>query len=198
MQARHLILLECRRIVFLLAKLLVGRDSQRFLSVRGFPRRQVLDFWCCRTGLNCRPLPYQGSALPLSYGSGGCGRLARERGGNCHKGPTFARIEAAVGGHFADFPDRAALARRGPLPLRENMTTPKQELPPRPARKPSRAERLAAELRANLRRRKAQAAGAEYGGKAFIRREIAAGIAGPRNQTRTFAVIGPCDLLSGA
>jgi hypothetical protein len=25
-------------------------------------------FWCCRTGLNCRPLPYQGSALPLNYG----------------------------------------------------------------------------------------------------------------------------------
>ena len=22
--------------------------------------------WCCTTGLNCRPLPYQGSALPLS------------------------------------------------------------------------------------------------------------------------------------
>src|SRR5262249_49844782 len=30
--------------------------------------------WCCRTGLNCRPLPYQGSALPLSYGSGENGR----------------------------------------------------------------------------------------------------------------------------
>ena len=29
--------------------------------------------WCCRTGLNCRPLPYQGSALPLSYGSAGWG-----------------------------------------------------------------------------------------------------------------------------
>src|SRR3954470_11319028 len=27
--------------------------------------------WCCRTGLNCGPLPYQGSALPLSYGSAG-------------------------------------------------------------------------------------------------------------------------------
>ena len=27
--------------------------------------------WCCRTELNCRPLPYQGSALPLSYGSVG-------------------------------------------------------------------------------------------------------------------------------
>ena len=26
-------------------------------------------FWCCRCGLNTRPLPYQGSALPLSYGS---------------------------------------------------------------------------------------------------------------------------------
>ncbi len=25
--------------------------------------------WCCRKGLNFRPLPYQGSALPLSYGS---------------------------------------------------------------------------------------------------------------------------------
>src|SRR5690349_13452623 len=23
--------------------------------------------WCCRGGLNSRPLPYQGSALPLSY-----------------------------------------------------------------------------------------------------------------------------------
>jgi hypothetical protein len=27
--------------------------------------------WCCRRGLNARPLPYQGSALPLSYGSVG-------------------------------------------------------------------------------------------------------------------------------
>jgi hypothetical protein len=31
----------------------------------GFPRLK----WCCRSGLNARPLPYQGSALPLSYGS---------------------------------------------------------------------------------------------------------------------------------
>ena len=37
------------------------------------------------------------------------------------------------------------------------MTTPKQESPPRKAKKPSRTERLAAALRANLRRRKAQA-----------------------------------------
>jgi hypothetical protein len=26
-------------------------------------------FWCCERGLNSRPLPYQGSALPLSYRS---------------------------------------------------------------------------------------------------------------------------------
>src|SRR5256885_15512543 len=25
--------------------------------------------WCCREGLNLRPPPYQGGALPLSYGS---------------------------------------------------------------------------------------------------------------------------------
>src|SRR4029077_1555595 len=27
--------------------------------------------WCCREGLNLRPPPYQGGALPLSYGSAG-------------------------------------------------------------------------------------------------------------------------------
>ncbi len=27
------------------------------------------DDWCCERGLNSRPLPYQGSALPLSYRS---------------------------------------------------------------------------------------------------------------------------------
>jgi hypothetical protein len=37
------------------------------------------------------------------------------------------------------------------------MTTPRQESPPRPGRKPGRTERLAAALRANLHRRKAQA-----------------------------------------
>ena len=33
--------------------------------------------WCCRKGLNFRPLPYQGSALPLSYGSAPEGSLSR-------------------------------------------------------------------------------------------------------------------------
>jgi hypothetical protein len=35
-------------------------------------RSAVIEYlvkWCCQGGLNSRPLPYQGSALPLSYGS---------------------------------------------------------------------------------------------------------------------------------
>jgi hypothetical protein len=30
---------------------------------------EIIRNWCCQTGLNCRPLHYQWSALPLSYGS---------------------------------------------------------------------------------------------------------------------------------
>ena len=36
--------------------------------------------WCCQTGLNCRPLHYQWSALPLSYGSMCWDRIGRPRG----------------------------------------------------------------------------------------------------------------------
>src|SRR5215472_4656330 len=49
--------------------------------------------WCCRSGLNTRPPPYQGGALPLSYGS----KNARpetpptQRGGNCHNGPPWRK-----------------------------------------------------------------------------------------------------------
>ena len=54
--------------------------------------------WCCQTGLNCRPLHYQWSALPLSYGSvpGIRGnrpkRLPARRAGSCHKGPSGASM----------------------------------------------------------------------------------------------------------
>ena len=37
--------------------------------------------WCCERGLNSRPLPYQGSALPLSYHSIVRGALDRVRSG---------------------------------------------------------------------------------------------------------------------
>lgn len=42
------------------------RDSG--LHFKGFQIFQGVR-WCCQTGLNCRPLHYQWSALPLSYGS---------------------------------------------------------------------------------------------------------------------------------
>src|SRR5258708_17829054 len=38
----------------------VGKTRQKF---------RIESEWCCQTGLNCRPLHYQWSALPLSYGS---------------------------------------------------------------------------------------------------------------------------------
>ena len=40
-----------------------ARKSKKFFDFNGM-------IWCCRRDLNSRPLPYQGSALPLSYGSG--------------------------------------------------------------------------------------------------------------------------------
>lgn len=51
--------------------------------------------WCCQTGLNCRPLHYQWSALPLSYGSmPGSGESAQTRAlqaaGSCHNDPSGA------------------------------------------------------------------------------------------------------------
>ncbi len=51
--------------------------------------------WCCQTGLNCRPLHYQWSALPLSYGSMLRTRESAqwtpaERADPCHKPPACA------------------------------------------------------------------------------------------------------------
>ena len=42
--------------------------------------------WCCRRDLNSRPLPYQGSALPLSYGS-----ICKVRGAGAGCGDTYAK-----------------------------------------------------------------------------------------------------------
>ena len=69
-------------------------------------------FWCCRGGLNSRPLPYQGSALPLSYGSmpglwfkNRFGRDGHSRAaGSCHKAP--ARASAAEGRSGSHAPRR--------------------------------------------------------------------------------------------
>src|ERR1700730_1410949 len=55
--------------------------------------------WCCQTGLNCRPLHYQWSALPLSYGSvpdaGISQKAPTGRADPCHKAPARASARPA-------------------------------------------------------------------------------------------------------
>src|SRR5205809_8028395 len=53
--------------------------------------------WCCQTGLNCRPLHYQWSALPLSYGSmpriPDSAKKGRYKAADpCHKAPSRASM----------------------------------------------------------------------------------------------------------
>lgn len=72
----------------------------------GLSRRENADLcsfpemeWCCQTGLNCRPLHYQWSALPLSYGSM-CWDKNRppkgptKRADICHRPPLCASLQA--------------------------------------------------------------------------------------------------------
>jgi hypothetical protein len=59
--------------------------------------------WCCQTGLNCRPLHYQWSALPLSYGSMPGIQDSAETGpykaaDPCHKDPACASARPACAG----------------------------------------------------------------------------------------------------
>src|SRR5229473_4577346 len=86
--------------------------------------------WCCRTGLNCRPLPYQGSALPLSYGSEE-GTAARRRGEPATRaagvqGLRLRQMPHAYGSAFLEAPlvDECAalLAATPPKQLSEAMT----------------------------------------------------------------------------
>jgi hypothetical protein len=50
--------------------------------------------WCCRCGLNTRPPPYQGGALPLSYGSAEAERISD------HAGPVERSSLPAARGSF--------------------------------------------------------------------------------------------------
>src|SRR5688500_9851276 len=54
--------------------------------------------WCCWTGLNCRPLPYQGSALPLSYSSARRGGAVYAIGDWGAQGPKlgFSELKSAA------------------------------------------------------------------------------------------------------
>src|SRR5947208_14064845 len=89
--------------------------------------------WCRRAGLNCRPQPYQGCALPLCYG--GEGRGSSE----------------SLGIGEALFGDRSGLTSSVRSSTRVRMAKtddPKSDV------KNRRAERLAKALRYNLARRK--------------------------------------------
>ncbi len=55
------------------------KDKRQVLKFLGF-------FWCCERGLNSRPLPYQGSALPLSYRSARRTRSRSRRARLCRIG----------------------------------------------------------------------------------------------------------------
>ena len=65
--------------------------------------------WCCERGLNSRPLPYQGSALPLSYHSAGGSGLDRA-------GRFSGKGASAQGGVFRK-PAGLSAAFTGALPL---------------------------------------------------------------------------------
>src|SRR5262249_43177575 len=89
--------------------------------------------WCCRGGLNSRPQPYQGCALPLSYGS-------------------TARFPPPLGGGEAGPMEKAS------RPVKRACTTFCNPPNRRPMdAKTEREKRLAEALRNNLRRRKEQA-----------------------------------------
>ena len=111
------------------------------LSIPAFaPRRPVRSSafskkWCCRRGLNSRPQPYQGCALPLSYGS--TADLSARR----QEPPTPARYGQSLSARQGGLPGKAITS------YRKVMTTHDKD----------RAQRLAEALRENLRRRKAQA-----------------------------------------
>ena len=152
------------------------------------PKQLILmrKFWCCRRGLNSRPLPYQGSALPLSYGSDAHSRRAgfpttlqpqrcprrlathRKAGGHCHKplhpaSPHESPLNSpccARGKVRESCLLQAWRAGWCACPARDATWTMNNSQ--KPGAKASqaaaiRAERLAEQLRTNLKRRKSVA-----------------------------------------
>src|ERR1700744_2897396 len=81
--------------------------------------------WCCQTGLNCRPLHYQWSALPLSYGSmpriqESAQRAPTERADPCHKAP----FRASAGGGRNPWKTVPFSAPRRPVSVRSLRVDP--------------------------------------------------------------------------
>jgi hypothetical protein len=78
--------------------------------------------WCCQTGLNCRPLHYQWSALPLSYGSMPGSRESAQKactGGRfLPQGPLWRKRAAGAEGRKK----REKITPRRPLPAATEAT----------------------------------------------------------------------------
>lgn len=60
--------------------------------------------WCCQRGSNSRPLPYQGSALPLSYGS-----PPTKRAAYCHSAAHCASLKSQLYSAASTFGSRGSL-----------------------------------------------------------------------------------------
>ena len=87
--------------------------QDRFCSKINAPKGK----WCCQTGLNCRPLHYQWSALPLSYGS--MPRIRESANRPRQGGPILAtRPEGAQARERPARPSKAAMIspERPPMP----------------------------------------------------------------------------------
>ena len=100
------------------------------------PLKKVGGSWCRRAGLNCRPQPYQGCALPLSYGG-------ERRGGGYSQTSSPREVQKVLS---VTLDARGAARHAGAMSGRP--TTPSDP-------KAAREAQLAQALRANLRRRKA-------------------------------------------
>jgi hypothetical protein len=92
---------------------LSGKRSHGFMNRNG---------WCCQTGLNCRPLHYQWSALPLSYGS------MPRRGNQPHKAPPSCR--SLPQGYWSR---KRGTRRRAAMDRRYEMNCPIDPVPSQPA-----------------------------------------------------------------
>jgi hypothetical protein len=146
--ARHLPPVLCRH------------NGQKALPVKGYNDFKGIR-WCCQRGLNSRPLPYQGSALPLSYGS------KSECGAFCHINPAYASDVCALSEscrrcHRAaimthNFGGAVAIISRGSWAMTKDAAG-------KDKKDNTRRKRLAEELRANLQKRKAQSRSRRTGG----------------------------------
>ena len=108
---------------------LLSTNSRLFVGTGGgqttLPGRVGPENWCRRSGLNTRPHPYQGCALPLSYGGLDRNLPLRAPKFNCNNAPK--RLFSGMTDPTADKPKDAARRERLARQLRENLQRRKQQ-----------------------------------------------------------------------